>query len=85
MYRKFEDAAAFREAIETLEKKPSGATAQNQLSLLAEDEASVQLPVVSQRRASGGKTGEAGKGSAQGGSAGRDTVTRRTRKTPRDT
>jgi len=38
VYRQFEDAAAFREAIETLESQPDPKTAASQLSLLAETE-----------------------------------------------
>ena len=38
VYRSFEDVAAFREAIETLEATPDSKTAANQLSLLKDDE-----------------------------------------------
>jgi transcriptional repressor NrdR len=34
VYRQFEDAAAFREAIDTLQSAPTGIEAANQLSLL---------------------------------------------------
>ncbi len=38
VYRDFEDVAAFREAIETLEQAPDPATAANQLSLLKDSD-----------------------------------------------
>lgn len=38
VYRDFEDVAAFREAIETLEATPDSKTSANQLSLLKDDE-----------------------------------------------
>ena len=38
VYRSFEDVAAFREAIETLEAAPDGEVAANQLSLLKDNE-----------------------------------------------
>ena len=38
VYRQFEDAAAFREAIETLESSPDPKAAASQLSLLTETE-----------------------------------------------
>lgn len=76
VYRRFEDAAAFREAIETLEKQPTGAEAQNQLSLLTGDDvadAVPKLPVISPKGAKSAKT-----------AAPENNVTRRTRKTRGD-
>ncbi len=38
VYRRFEDVAAFREAIDTLERSPDAVTAANQLSLLRDSD-----------------------------------------------
>jgi transcriptional repressor NrdR len=69
VYRRFDDAAAFREAIDTLESQPA-VGAHNQLSLLdAEDAPMPGLPVVSAERASVGR-GKSGKARAGGRGAG---------------
>ncbi len=74
VYRRFDDAAAFREAIDTLERHPAG-EAHNQLSLLDAANAPVPvLPVVSAGAvADGGSKGARSRASAQAGKAKRRT------------